>query len=108
MALLANLAADLLDCGVIKLAERVEVNNLLVVVESGRGTLLESKDAYMHCNHVPADKRVDVVKSTSFIILLSIGRVALVVFTGHRGRNRRISGIGIGVTGHELAGPCHR
>ena len=75
MALLANLAAELLDRGVIKLTERVEVGNLLVVIESGRGTLLESEVAYIHRDHASADKRVDVVKGTSLIFLLSIGEV---------------------------------
>ncbi len=111
MALLADLAAELLDRGVIKLAERVEVSNLLVEVESGCHTLLESEDAYIHCDHVPADERVDVVKGASFIILLSIGRVALVVFAGRRRLDRRVGGFGInvtsGVTEQSPSGPCH-
>jgi hypothetical protein len=107
VALLADPAAELLDCGVIKLVERVKVGDLLVVVESGRCTLLESEDAYIHHNHVPADERGDVVKGTSFILLLSIGRVALVAFAGRRRLDRRVGNFGIGVAGHNLAGPRH-
>ena len=63
VALLADLAAELLDGRVVELTEAVSVSNLLVVVESGRGALLESKDAHIHCYHIPADDRVEVVKA---------------------------------------------
>ncbi len=90
MTLLADLAAELLDRGITEFTERVEVSNLLVVLESGRSTLLDSKDACIHHNHVFADKRVDVVKGACLIILLSIGRVALVVFAeAHQASWRR-------------------
>ncbi len=41
MALLADCTAELLDRRVVKLVERVKVSDLLVIVESGRGSLLE-------------------------------------------------------------------
>ncbi len=77
MSLLDNLAAELLDHGVIKLTERVEVGNLLVFVESDRGTLLESENAYVHCDHVLADKHINVVKGASLVFLLSMGRLEM-------------------------------
>ena len=61
MALLADLVAELLDCRVVKLTEAVGVGNLLVVVEGGRGAHLESKDAHIHRDHVPADDCIKVV-----------------------------------------------
>jgi hypothetical protein len=47
VALLANLVAELLDRRVDELTERVEVGDLLVVVESDRSALIESKDTYI-------------------------------------------------------------
>ena len=107
MALLANLEAELLHRGVIKLAERVEAGNLLVVVESGCGTLLNSENTYVHCDHASADKCVNVVKGASLIFLLSIGEVVIAVFAVRRRRVRRAGGVGIGLTGPGLSGPCH-
>jgi hypothetical protein len=79
VALLADLAAELLDRRVVKLAEAVRVGDLLVVVESSRSALLETKDVHIHCNHVPADDCVEVVEAVGSEVSILIGGVALVV-----------------------------
>ena len=91
VAFLVDRTAELLDRGVIKLAERVKVSNLLVVIESGRGTLLESKNAYIHCDHVPADKHIDVVEAAvaPLFFLLFIREDVIIVFASRRRRVRR-------------------
>ncbi len=98
VALLADHAAELFDRGVIKLAERVKVGNLFVVVESGRGTLLESENPYVHRDHVSANKRVNVVKGASLIFLLFIGEDVIVIFASRRRCVRCAGGVSIGVT----------
>lgn len=50
VALLGDRAAELLDRIVIKLAERVSVLDLLVIVESSSGSLLKGKFPFVHCN----------------------------------------------------------
>ncbi len=110
MALLANLAAELPDRGVLELTEAVGVGDLLVIVESGRGALLETKDAHIHCNHVPTDDCIEVVEAVGSEVPFLIRRVALVVV----GRGRRIGtvvGISLaslsGLAGHSSLGSCH-
>ncbi len=115
MALLADLAAELLDRRVVELTEAVGVVNLLVVVEGGRGDLLESKDAHIHCDHVPTDDCIEVVEAVESEVPFLIGRVARVVVVVVLGRGRRLGTVvEVGLTGrcnflvdHSPSKSCH-
>ncbi len=61
-----------------------KVSDLLVIIKSGCGSLLESEKALIHRDHALAKMRIDAVKVAVMLLffLLSTGEEIIVVFVG--------------------------
>jgi hypothetical protein len=72
----------------------------LVVVESGRGALLESKDAHIHYDHVLANDCIKVVEAVGskvpFLLVGGLLAASSLSFSGAEGASKLLSGSSLG------------